>query len=245
MVGFLMPKERPMDNMAAGWEHPQEDEFALCAMGVPSPYLTWLFPNRPPQYPEYLTLEHVPAADVARWKQKLLWFLKCITIRRPKRIVLKSPPHTARIKVLLEQFPNARFVHIVRDPCVLFSSTVNLWKQLSKAQGLQVPRFEHLEEEVFQTFCRMYEAFERDRHLIDPSRYSEVRYEDLVGDIVGQMEKVYQQLGLDEFEKARPALEKYVAQHAQYKTNRWEISPELRARIVERWSSYFEKYGYR
>ena len=38
-----------MDNMAAGWDHPQEDEFALCNMGVPSPYLTIIFPNRPPQ----------------------------------------------------------------------------------------------------------------------------------------------------------------------------------------------------
>src|SRR5262249_40915733 len=36
---FLMPRRRPMDNMAAGWERPQEDEFALAMMGQPSPYL--------------------------------------------------------------------------------------------------------------------------------------------------------------------------------------------------------------
>ncbi|MBO7680523.1 MAG: sulfotransferase, partial [Thermoguttaceae bacterium] len=29
-VGLLMPKKRPMDNMAAGLDRPQEDEFALC-----------------------------------------------------------------------------------------------------------------------------------------------------------------------------------------------------------------------
>ena len=59
---FLLPAQRPMDNMAAGWDHPQEDEFALCNMGVPSPYLTIVFPNRPPQYQEYLDLRGVPAA---------------------------------------------------------------------------------------------------------------------------------------------------------------------------------------
>lgn len=245
MLGFLMPKERPMDNMAAGWNLPQEDEFALCAMGAPSPYLTMLFPNRPPQFAEYLALEHVPEADVARWKQKLLWLLKCVTVRRPKRIVLKSPPHTARIKTLLELFPNARFVHIVRDPCVVFLSTVNLWKQLFRAQGLQIPRFEGLEEQVLETFCRMYEKFERDRPLIPPSRYSEVRYEDLTADIVGQMKKVYEQLGLGEFDKVLPALETYVGQHASYKTNHWEISPEQRAQVTSRWSTFCEKYGYR
>src|SRR5256714_5885145 len=36
---FLMPSRRPMDNMAAGWDRPQEDEFALCMLGQPSPYL--------------------------------------------------------------------------------------------------------------------------------------------------------------------------------------------------------------
>ena len=46
---FLMPAHRPMDNMAAGWDRPQEDEFALCMLGQPSPYLTIAFPNRPPQ----------------------------------------------------------------------------------------------------------------------------------------------------------------------------------------------------
>ena len=45
---FLMPSRRPMDNMAAGWDRPQEDEFALCMLGQPSPYLTIAFPNRPP-----------------------------------------------------------------------------------------------------------------------------------------------------------------------------------------------------
>src|SRR5205085_7692779 len=36
---FLMPSHRPMDNMRAGWDRPQEDEFALCMLGQPSPYL--------------------------------------------------------------------------------------------------------------------------------------------------------------------------------------------------------------
>ena len=58
---ILLPARRPMDNMVAGWDHPQEDEFALCNMGVPSPYLTNVFPNRPPQYQEYLDMRGVPA----------------------------------------------------------------------------------------------------------------------------------------------------------------------------------------
>src|SRR5437879_5240328 len=66
---FLMPAHRPMDNMAAGWDRPQEDEFALCMMGQPSPYLTIAFPNHPPQYAEYLDLEGLPSRALKSWKR--------------------------------------------------------------------------------------------------------------------------------------------------------------------------------
>ena len=245
LLRFLLPDRRPMDNMAAGWGRPQEDEFALCNMGIPSPYLTSVFPNRAPQYPEYLTLDRVNAQDLQRWKDGLLWLLKCLAVRSGnKRIVLKSPPHTCRIRVLLEMFPNARFVHIVRDPVVVFASTVNLWKRLYRDQGLQMPNYADLDERVFQAFSEMYEVFERDRHLIPANRYFEVRYEDLTKDILGQMRQLYDRLELGGFEAALPTMTEYVAGQKDYKTNRWEIAPELRAEIVRRWRPFFDKYGY-
>ena len=137
LLGFLLPSRRPMDNMAAGWHRPQEDEFALCNLGLPSPYLTIAFPNEPPQDQEYWTLAHVPPGALERWKKVFLRFLQEINYRSraPKRIVLKSPPHTGRVKVLLEMFPDAKFVHIVRDPMVIFPSTVHLWKTLYLRKG--------------------------------------------------------------------------------------------------------------
>ncbi|MGH9676914.1 MAG: sulfotransferase, partial [Candidatus Acidiferrum sp.] len=66
---WVLPTRRPMDNMAAGWDKPQEDEFALCMLGQPSPYLTIAFPNRPPQDQEAFDLERLPSRDVASWKR--------------------------------------------------------------------------------------------------------------------------------------------------------------------------------
>jgi hypothetical protein len=241
---FLLPSRRPMDNMAAGWDRPQEDEFALCNMGVRSPYLTMMFPNRPPQDQEYLDLEGVPPEGLARWKGALLWFLKSMTVRSPQRIVLKSPPHTCRIKVLLELFPEARFIHIVRDPQVIFPSTLNLWRRLYRDQGLQVPKYQGLEEHVFRTFQRMYEVFQRDQHLISPSQFCEVRYEDLVQDPVAQTRRIYQQLDLGKFDDFLPKLKDYLAGHAEYQTNRYSNSPEVRAEIDRRWGPLMKQYGY-
>jgi hypothetical protein len=247
LLGFLLPKRRPMDNMAAGWYRPQEDEFALCNLGLPSPYLTIAFPNEPPQDQEFLTLEHVPPAELARWKRKFLRFLCEINHRakRRKRIVLKSPPHTGRVKVLLELFPDAKFVHIVRDPFVVFPSTVHLWKTLYSTQGMQKPRFEGLEEHVFLIFEQMYERFEKDRQQIPPANICEIRYEDLVADPIEGVRRIYQELGLGGFDEARPALERFVAGTKGYETNKYrELAPELRSQIADRWRGYIEKYGY-
>lgn len=241
---FLMPSKRPMDNMKLGWHRPQEDEFALCNMGVPSPYLTMAFPNHPPQHQQYLDLDGLTDEQLQQWKEQFRWFIQCLTHKTPKRMVLKSPPHTCRIKTLLELFPDARFVHIVRDPYVVFPSTMNLWKRLYRDQGFQVPKYADLEGHVFETFNRMYEAFDRDRPLIAPSRFCEVRYEDLVPDVLGQMERIYDTLQLGGFDSARPALEKYVAAQAGYKTNRYDMSPELRDAITRRWATFIDKYGY-
>ncbi|MCC6124143.1 MAG: sulfotransferase [Pirellulales bacterium] len=244
ILKYLLPSQRPMDNMAAGWNHPQEDEFALCNMGARSPYLTIVFPNRPPQDQEYLDLERAAPEGLRLWKAKFRWFLQCLTLRNPKRLVLKSPAHTCRVKVLLEMFPKARFVHIVRDPCVLFPSTVNLWKRLYRDEGLQVPTCEGLEEHVFRTFERMYEVFERDRESIPPGQFSEVRYEELIKTPLDEMRRIYEELRLGEFERVRPDMENYFAGKKDYKTNRYQISPEMEKQIGRRWSEYLARYGY-
>ncbi len=46
LLRLLLPSMRPMDNMPIGWDYPQEDEWAMCNMGLPSPYLTLVFPGR-------------------------------------------------------------------------------------------------------------------------------------------------------------------------------------------------------
>lgn len=244
LLQFIVPEKRPMDNMPVGWERPQEEEFALCNLGVPSPYLMIAFPNRPRPYREYLTLDGVSPPARERWKRKLLEFLRTVTYCEPgKRLVLKSPTHTARVRVLLEMFPNARFVHITRDPHVVFTSTVNLWKKLSTQHGLQTPRNEGLEEYVFETYTRMFAALERDVPLIPQGNYFEVRYEDLVCDTVGVMRQVYEQLDLGQFERVLPALEQYARDSADYKTNRWVLSEEDKQRIAQHWGPYVERWG--
>ena len=243
-LGFVLPSRRPMDDMATGWDKPQEDEFALCNLGIPSPYLAMAFPNHPAPYPEYLDMEGLSEEQIQEWKDALLWFLKRVTYKTNRRIILKSPPHTARIKVLLDVFPKAKFVHIVRDPYAVFPSTVRLWKSLNQTQGLQVPKHKGLEEYVFSSFERMYKNFQEQKALVDPENFYELRYEDLVADPIPQVQAIYEQFDLGEFEKVASKLEHYFEQKQNYKVNKHKLDPALRDEITRRWGDYIQRYGY-
>ncbi len=242
---FIMPSHRPMDNMEVSWERPQEDEFALCNMGVPSPYLAFAFPNIPGIDEEYLDLCGLSQAELKRWKEAFVQFLKCVTVGgQGRQIVLKTPLHTARIDVIREMFPNAKFIHIVRDPYVIFPSTVRTWMRLSEDEGLQRPKNEGLEEAVLERFTRIYEVFEDSKSRIAPDHFWEVRYEDLVADPVGQVRSIYDHLGLDGFEKVLPALEERAVGMRGYKVNRHKLSDEMRDQVTERWSDFIGRYHY-
>jgi hypothetical protein len=242
---FFAPNRRPMDNMAAGFGHPQEEEFALCMLGQPSPYLSIAFPNADRQFEQYLDLEGLPPAAVEAWKRAFLGFLKELTFKDDRKLILKSPTHSCRIKVLLEMFPDAQFVHIVRDPHAVFPSTVNLWKALEYNHGLQQPTYERLEEHVLNTFVRVYEKIEEGKKQIPPERFFEMRYEDLTRNPVAQMDALYDHLNLGGFDQVLPALQEHLSRLGDYQTNRYgQVAPEVRAKIVQRWGHVIRQYGY-
>ena len=242
--GWLLPRHRPMDNVTAGWTRPQEDEFALLTLAAPTPYERMAFPNDPPPHMEFLDMEGCDPADLKKFETGLRDFVKAITFLTDKRVLLKSPPHTGRIAFLSRLFPGAKFIHIVRDPFALFPSTVRLWKSLDEVQGLQMPRGKGLEEYVYECLTRMYRGFEKQRLEIDAKNICDLRYEALVQNPVAEVGRVYQELGLDDFEALRRQLEAYVGKQKDYQANKHELDDELKTEIRQRWGEYFERYGY-
>ncbi len=242
--GFLLPKQRPMDNVRAGWQCPQEDEFALLTMGVRTPYRRMAFPNRPPTDVEYLDMEGVAPPDLERWCQAIRSFVQTLSYRSAKRVILKSPTHTGRVEVLSRLFPGAQFVHITRDPLALFPSTRRLWKALDAVQGCQLPRHEHLDEMVYAFLMRMYAGFEKQRATLDPDQIVDIRYEDLVADPVQVLEDIYRKLDLGDFSCVRRKLEAYLRDQQPYQTNHHQLTPEMEAEVLRRWRPYAERYGY-
>jgi len=242
---WLLPSQRPMDNMAAGWDRPQEDEFAIVNLGMPSPYRRVAFPNNPPPDLEYLDTETLPEAERKKWTTALDRFLRTVSLRTGRPLVVKSPTHTGRIATLAKTFPGAKFIHISRDPRSLFPSTVRLWKSLDEAQALQLANEQDLESYVVDCFRRMYDAFHRDREQIEASHLIDIRYDDLITDPVGQLERIYSHFKLGDFDYVRDALTQWSqTQHREYKTNQHKLPLAQETMIKQAWGDYFDRYGY-
>lgn len=253
---WLLPGKRPMDNMAAGWERPQEDEFALMNLGQPSPYRHIAFPCEAPVDLNYLDFKDVDEAAVKDWLKSLRTFLLGVSSVTGRPLVIKSPTHTGRIAALAKEFPDARFIHVTRNPRSLFPSTCRLWTSLADAQGLQVPHqptnadnagegLSADKQYVIECLQRMYDSFLKDRDTIDPHRIVDIRYEDLVADPVGILDHVYRSLRLSDFDSVRPVIQTWVDnEHRSYKTNQHQLSSQDESTIQSAWKHYFETYGY-
>jgi omega-hydroxy-beta-dihydromenaquinone-9 sulfotransferase len=254
---YLIPGTRPMDEMKMGWHNPQEDEFALLNMGLPSPYEQLAFPNHRKASAPFLRLDDLSSRQRARWRDTFVTFLKSVTLRRAKqsgttpRLILKSPPHTARLAILRELFPDARFIHLVRNPAEVYSSSVRTWLSLFEVQACQTPRAERLpngapsiEDYVLSTFNELYRDFAEARSAIPPQQFFELRYEDLIEDPLVQLERAYQHLGLGGFEGARPHFATHLADVRHYRPSRHSVAPDAEREMRRRWAPFIETYGY-
>ena len=168
-----------------------------------------------------------------------------VTWKYGRPLVLKSPPHTGRVRLLLELFPGAKFVHICRDPYAVFSSTRHMFRVNGELNRLQRPRRDDPDGWVLRQYRAMYDAYFEDRRLIPAGNLAEVRFEHLEADPVGQVRRVYEGLGLPDFGHAEPAVRRYVASVAGYRKNSFPgLPPALRTGVADEWFAGFEAWGY-
>jgi hypothetical protein len=242
---LLLTKSRPQDNISIDPTVPSEDELGLAIATLMSPYLRWVFPRNAKRYDKYLTFEGVSESELHRWKAGMRWFLQKLTWKYDRPLILKSPPHTARIKLLLELFPDARFIHIQRNPFEVFQSTRRLLTKLPPYFALQTIDNRDLDERILRVYEQMYAAYFAQREQIPEGRLCEIAFETLDEDPVGTVATIYRTLGLPGFEQVEPDLQSYLAKVKDYRKNSHPDLPEpVRQQIVSRWRQCFEAWGY-
>src|SRR5680860_1650772 len=242
----FLPKRRPMDNVPVGVDRPQEDEFAFANLGMGTHYVTLAWPRHGPQDMAYLDLVELSDDDRDRWEEGFMWFVRRLSFMQEKRLVMKSPAHTARIRTLLKLFPDARFVYISRNPFAVIPSTVNLWKSLDSVQGLHNPARDDawMEGFVFDVFETVHRRYEEDMALIPEGALSEVRYEDLAANPKAVLKVIYAELDLGEFARAESGIDGYLDGQGEYQPNIFNLPDAMREKISKRCAGYMNRFGY-
>lgn len=246
LTQWLLPAKRTMDDVpVTSWDIPQEDEIGICLLSLLSPYLMLAFPEHRDVYAPYLDFRSVPAPVVEKWKEVFLNYLRKLMVRNPgRRLLLKSPSHTYRIPLLLELFPDARFVHIVRNPYQVISSSIHLRKVTFADNALHPPDFSNVENDVLALYETCFERLNEDLQQIPAGRCHEVRMEDLEADIPGELLRIFEKLELVPSAELEESLANRLPALKNHRKNVFDLPPRLRQRIDDCYGPIFDRYGY-
>jgi hypothetical protein len=241
LLSHFGPATRPMDDMPFGPDLPQEEEIGIANLTRHSWFHAIYFPHRTLElFDRYVTFETATDGEVEGWRRAFtLMVEKATLLAGGRRLVLKSPPNTARIPLLLDVFPNAKFVHIDRDPYAVFASSVDLHRRVGAHLSLEGVDDRQIRQHVGELYRRMTRRYRETRGLIPPGNLVELRYEDLVDDPLRTMEQVYAALGLDGFAAARPSIGRHIDDQRDYRPNNHVLTPGAREEIsrVLEWAS--------
>ena len=108
-------------------------------------------------------------------------------------LILKSPVDTARVDLLLDLFPNAKFVHIYRNPYEVFFSVRRMYEIVGKVLRLQKKR-SNLSNFVFDSYRDLYVKYYTDKKLIPKNNLVEIKYEVFIADPLSTIKLIYDKL---------------------------------------------------
>jgi omega-hydroxy-beta-dihydromenaquinone-9 sulfotransferase len=240
------PRKRISDGVMMFANSPAEEEYPL-ANACPYSFYTWFyFPkNMRKIFQNFVLFEGVDQQIISEWKRAYTKMLKRITLSaNGKRLILKNPINTARVKILLSMFPDAKFIHIYRNPYSIYASTNTLYKKIVRVLGLQTINEAELEENIIFIYKQMMEKFLVDKSSIPPENLIEIKYEDFIGNEIQHFKQIYEQFKLLDFEQAEAEFKKYIKSQANYKTNKYTLDEETIKKITEEWRFTIEKWQY-
>lgn len=158
----------------------------------------------------------------------------------PERTLLVKNVHsTGRIRSILERFPDARFVFIVRDPNQAIPSLLSLYYAAWQMHSPDISKDSPEARALAQMGYRYYRYLQEMCGAMPSEQYICVGFEALIEDPEGTIERIYDHLGLDWSEAFRERLQAAIRERAddhstheyslqEYGLSEQEVYEELR-----------------
>lgn len=246
MMRNMMPEKRASDNMALSPDFPQEEEFAIGCRNAMSYYNFWFFPKLAGLYfDKYIDFKGVSEKVKQQWKDDYMILVKKALMNTGgERFISKNPPHTARIPMLLEMFPNAKFIHIYRNPITVFESTKKLITSTIPPLKFHDYSEQETEATVFDIYPKLMKKYIRDKELVPEGNLVELRFEEFEKDPVMHLGKIYEQLNIPNWEEAKVHFDNYVQVQKRYKKNKYQITRKKVDEIISHWQFAMDHWQY-
>lgn len=243
----FLPIKRPMDDIKVDMDSPYEEEAALCALLPWSFFHCFIFPrNAEEQFNKSILFKDMSKKDIEHWKKNYLHLVKAVTYSNSgKQLLLKNPANTPRIKLLLELFPDARFIFIYRNPYNVYVSTKKLRNRVLGPFALQNTTPEEVNKHVISNYVDLMNSYYEQKDLISKGHLVEISYENLVKNPLKQVEYIYNELGLLGFEKAKGAISRHIESQKDYKKNIYKFDKETIELVDKNWGFAVKKWDYR
>lgn len=243
---LLIPGTRKGDNVTLGMELPQEEEFALGAKTPLCFYYFWMFPKKLKQfYLSSIRFEHADKDILEAWEQDYqLLIKKALKNTGKERFLSKNPPNTGRVEQLLKLFPNARFIHIHRNPIEVYLSTRNFFHKMLPHLQLQKIDDRDLDNHIFELYKTIMHDYSAQKEMIPKGHLIEISFDALEKDPLSCIENIYQSISLSGYEEAKGPILKYLKKMKNYKKNRHVMTPALMAKINAEWGFAIEQWQY-
>lgn len=242
-----LPEHRYIDKIPVTPDSPQEDEIAIANMTDLSFYHGIYFPRA---FAEFLNrgifFEGCAEREIAQWRERFTYLLRKLSkLHNEKTLLIKNPVYTARLAMLRRIFPQAKFVHLRRNPYEVFVSMRNFYEKLLGEFALQAYAHVDIDATIFEVYERMMDAFERDSAGLSAPHFIDLAYEDLDRDAEGTLRKLYETLDLAGFPEAKPKFAAYLASVRRFEKNRFSCPEETAEKVEKRLGRFAERWGYR
>lgn len=245
-MSWLMPDKRPTDNMELNVDLPQEEEFALSNMMPYTYYNFWFYPKSMMEYcDKYLIMKDCTEEERQVFKDTFLKLIK-ISLWNTKgtQFLSKNPPHTGRVKEILEMFPNAKFIYLMRNPYTVFESTRSFFTNTIQPLKLQDISDAEIEHNILEVYKKLYAKYEEDKALIPEGNLIEIKFEDFEANAYEMTQKIYETLSIPGFEEAKVNIQAYLDKKKSYKKNTYKYAPRTVELVEKNWDFALKQWGY-
>lgn len=246
LVKNHLPAKRPMDDLELNANLPYEEEYAIANLSPYSFYHGWYFPKNWKYYfDEYVLFKNTTNEIIENWMKTYDYYLKKISYKnKGKHILLKSIVNTAKIKHILELYPDAKFIHIHRDPYKVYQSTWKLYQKILPIFSFQHINTKMTDDLILYCYREIFKKYLAEKELIPKENLVEIGYTEFVKNPVETLSETYKIFNMKGFETAKPFFDKYVYQHRNYKPDTYTFDEQIKKKVYNEWKFMFDAYGY-